>query len=59
MLQHRIADMAGKQLVAAVDQGTSSSRVVVYEAGSGEVVAQHQQEVQQLTPQEGWVEQVR
>jgi len=49
--------MAGKQLVAAVDQGTSSSRVVVYEAGSGEVVAQHQQEVQQLTPQEGWVEQ--
>jgi len=44
-------------LVGAIDQGTSSTRFMVFEAGSGQVVGQHQQEVKQLFPHESWVEQ--
>ncbi|CAL4086780.1 unnamed protein product [Meganyctiphanes norvegica] len=44
-------------LVGAVDQGTSSTRFLVFAAGSGEVLTYHQEEVAQLYPKEGWVEQ--
>jgi len=44
-------------LIGAIDQGTSSTRFMVFEAGSGRVVAEHQVEVEQLFPHEGWVEQ--
>lgn len=44
-------------LVGAVDQGTSSTRFLVFAAGTGEVLTYHQEEVAQLYPQEGWVEQ--
>jgi len=44
-------------LVGSIDQGTSSTRFMVFEAGSGQVVGQHQQEVKQLFPHESWVEQ--
>ncbi|KAK4317811.1 hypothetical protein Pmani_011135 [Petrolisthes manimaculis] len=44
-------------LVGAVDQGTSSTRFLVFSAGTGEVLTYHQEEVAQLYPQEGWVEQ--
>ncbi|KJH52037.1 glycerol kinase [Dictyocaulus viviparus] len=43
-------------LLAAIDQGTSSSRFLVFEADSGELLASHQIEVQQLFPNPGWVE---
>jgi len=39
----------------ALDQGTSSSRSIVFN-GRGQVVAQAQQELTQLYPQPGWVE---
>ncbi|XP_069164684.1 glycerol kinase isoform X2 [Procambarus clarkii] len=44
-------------LVGAVDQGTSSTRVLVFSAGTGEVLTFHQEEVSQIYPKEGWVEQ--
>ncbi|MBG9388572.1 glycerol kinase GlpK [Caenimonas aquaedulcis] len=39
----------------ALDQGTSSSRSIVFDEG-GQVVAQAQQELPQIYPQPGWVE---
>ncbi|CAI4232710.1 unnamed protein product [Auanema sp. JU1783] len=43
-------------LLGAIDQGTSSSRFLVFEADSGELVTSHQIEVRQLFPNPGWVE---
>lgn len=43
-------------LLAAIDQGTSSSRFLVYEGGTGALVTSHQIEVKQYFPQPGWVE---
>ncbi|KAJ1353803.1 hypothetical protein KIN20_010547 [Parelaphostrongylus tenuis] len=43
-------------LLAAIDQGTSSSRFLVFESDSGDLVASHQIEVRQLFPNPGWVE---
>ncbi len=39
----------------ALDQGTSSSRSIVFDQ-NGRVVAQAQQELTQIYPQPGWVE---
>ena len=39
----------------ALDQGTSSSRSIVFDA-AGHIVAQAQQELPQIYPQPGWVE---
>lgn len=44
-------------LVGAIDEGTSSARFIVFKAGTAEVVASDQQELSQIYPQEGWVEQ--
>lgn len=41
--------------VAAIDQGTTSSRFIVFDMG-GNIVASAQQEHQQINPQPGWVE---
>ncbi|WP_305041040.1 glycerol kinase GlpK [Geoalkalibacter sp.] len=41
--------------IAALDQGTTSSRCMIFNHG-GEVVAHHQLEHQQIYPQAGWVE---
>ena len=43
-------------LILAIDQGTSSSRAVVFDSG-GRVLAQAQREVEAIFPQDGWVEQ--
>ncbi|WKX93456.1 hypothetical protein Q1695_011045 [Nippostrongylus brasiliensis] len=43
-------------LLAAIDQGTSSSRFLIFEADTGELVTGHQIEVKQLFPNPGWVE---
>jgi glycerol kinase len=40
----------------ALDQGTSSSRSIVFDAEGGRVVAQAQREFRQIFPQPGWVE---
>ncbi|XP_053134116.1 glycerol kinase-like [Hemicordylus capensis] len=44
-------------LVGSIDQGTSSSRFLVFNASTAEVVSLHQVELKQSFPQEGWVEQ--
>uniref|UniRef100_A0AC35F4S0 Glycerol kinase n=1 Tax=Panagrolaimus sp. PS1159 TaxID=55785 RepID=A0AC35F4S0_9BILA len=43
-------------LLSAIDQGTSSSRFLVYESDTGELVTSHQIEVRQIFPRSGWVE---
>ncbi|KAI1720201.1 glycerol kinase [Ditylenchus destructor] len=43
-------------LLGAIDQGTSSSRFLIFERKTCELVASHQIEVQQQFPQSGWVE---
>ncbi|HEX6016976.1 MAG TPA: FGGY family carbohydrate kinase, partial [Burkholderiaceae bacterium] len=44
-----------KEHLLALDQGTSSSRAIVFHA-SGRIVAMAQREFRQLYPQPGWVE---
>uniref|UniRef100_A0A0B7BFS1 Probable glycerol kinase n=2 Tax=Arion vulgaris TaxID=1028688 RepID=A0A0B7BFS1_9EUPU len=43
-------------LIGAVDQGTSSTRFLIFNAGTAEVVTYHQIEVKHILPKEGWVE---
>uniref|UniRef100_A0A8D0DI86 glycerol kinase n=1 Tax=Sander lucioperca TaxID=283035 RepID=A0A8D0DI86_SANLU len=50
---HRI--MLGP-LVAAIDQGTSSTRFLVFNAKTAELLSHHQVEIKQSFPKEGWVE---
>ncbi|KAJ3591885.1 hypothetical protein NHX12_007016 [Muraenolepis orangiensis] len=52
----RGSSAAEAPLVAAVDQGTSSTRFLVFNAKTAEVVSQHQVEITQFFPKEGWVE---
>ncbi|XP_046886721.1 glycerol kinase isoform X1 [Hypomesus transpacificus] len=44
-------------LVAAIDQGTSSTRFLVFNAKTAELLSHHQVEIKQSFPKEGWVEQ--
>ncbi len=46
---------AARSLVAAIDQGTTSSRCILFDHG-GQPVASHQLEHRQITPRPGWVE---
>uniref|UniRef100_H3CY30 glycerol kinase n=1 Tax=Tetraodon nigroviridis TaxID=99883 RepID=H3CY30_TETNG len=50
---HRI--MLGP-LVAAIDQGTSSTRFLVFNSKTAELLSHHQVEIRQSFPREGWVE---
>jgi len=45
----------GRTLVAAIDQGTTSSRCILFDH-AGRPVAGHQLEHRQITPRPGWVE---
>ena len=47
--------MGPRSLVAAIDQGTTSSRCILFDR-SGRPVASHQLEHAQITPRPGWVE---
>ncbi|MDX6749371.1 glycerol kinase GlpK [Geminicoccaceae bacterium 1502E] len=47
--------MAAQGLVLAIDQGTTSSRAIIFDA-SGRQVASAQRELQQFFPDDGWVE---
>jgi glycerol kinase len=42
-------------LIAAIDQGTTSSRCILFNH-QGQIVASHQEEHRQIYPQPGWVE---
>lgn len=44
------------ELIGAIDQGTSSTRFLVFENGTGQLVASSQVEVKRIVPKEGWVE---
>uniref|UniRef100_A0A8C3FJ34 glycerol kinase n=1 Tax=Chrysemys picta bellii TaxID=8478 RepID=A0A8C3FJ34_CHRPI len=44
-------------LVGAIDQGTSSTRFLVFNAKTAELLSHHQVEIKQKFPKEGWVEQ--
>nr|7NIE_A Chain A, Glycerol kinase [Sus scrofa]7NIE_B Chain B, Glycerol kinase [Sus scrofa]7NIE_O Chain O, Glycerol kinase [Sus scrofa]7NIE_P Chain P, Glycerol kinase [Sus scrofa] len=44
-------------LVGAVDQGTSSTRFLVFNSKTAELLSHHQVEIEQKFPKEGWVEQ--
>ncbi|PPK97454.1 glycerol kinase [Kineococcus xinjiangensis] len=50
-----MASESGPQYVAAVDQGTTSTRFMVFDH-SGNEVAKHQLEHSQIMPKPGWVE---
>ncbi|CAL8308055.1 unnamed protein product [Merluccius merluccius] len=43
-------------LVAAIDQGTSSTRFLVFNSKTAELLSHHQVEINQSFPKEGWVE---
>ncbi|WP_453912148.1 FGGY family carbohydrate kinase [Vogesella fluminis] len=43
------------QFILALDQGTTSSRAIVFNR-SGDIVASAQKEFRQIYPQPGWVE---
>nr|XP_039248079.1 glycerol kinase-like [Styela clava]XP_039248080.1 glycerol kinase-like [Styela clava] len=45
------------ELVGAVDQGTSSSRFLIFDVKTASVICYHQVEIVQSCPSEGWVEQ--
>jgi glycerol kinase len=47
--------VAPRSLVAAIDQGTTSSRCILFDR-AGRAVASHQLEHRQITPRPGWVE---
>jgi len=44
-----------KKYAAAVDQGTTSTRFMIFDH-AGQVVSVHQMEHEQIYPQAGWVE---
>ena len=44
-----------RRYVGAVDQGTTSTRFMVFDKG-GHEIARHQLEHEQILPQPGWVE---
>ncbi|XP_074070313.1 glycerol kinase isoform X3 [Macrotis lagotis] len=44
-------------LVGAVDQGTSSTRFLIFNSRTAELLSHHQVELKQKFPKEGWVEQ--
>lgn len=47
--------MSDRTYILAIDQGTTSSRAIIFDA-HGAVVAKAQQEIKQIYPQPGWVE---
>ena len=44
-------------LIYAIDQGTSSTRVLVFRTSDWQVIGQHQLEFNSIYPEEGWCEQ--
>lgn len=45
-----------RQLIGAIDQGTSSTRFLVFENKTGQLIASSQIEIKRIVPKEGWVE---
>ncbi|CAF4360656.1 unnamed protein product, partial [Rotaria sordida] len=51
------SDSSTKTLVGAIDQGTSSSRFLIFNATNLELITYHQDSIKISTPNPGWVEQ--
>lgn len=49
--------MSFGKLVGSIDEGTTSTRFMIFRAGTNNVVCYHQIPVPSIYPQEGWVEQ--
>ncbi|CAC5390896.1 glpK [Mytilus coruscus] len=49
--------MSTESYVGAVDNGTSSSRFLIFSSTTGELITYHQTEMKQYCPKEGWAEQ--
>lgn len=49
--------MRPKRYLGAIDNGTTSTRFIVFDVERGHVVAEHYEEYKSLYPQPGWVEQ--
>ncbi len=47
--------MSGKRTIISIDQGTTSSRAILFDE-TGNILAQQAAEFQQIFPQDGWVE---
>ena len=47
--------MTDNQYILAIDQGTTSSRAIVFNS-AGEIISSAQQEFGQIYPADGWVE---
>eukprot|EP01013_Petalomonas_cantuscygni_P024654 TRINITY_DN46322_c0_g1_i1.p1 TRINITY_DN46322_c0_g1~~TRINITY_DN46322_c0_g1_i1.p1 ORF type:complete len:235 (-),score=40.63 TRINITY_DN46322_c0_g1_i1:102-806(-) len=45
-----------RQFVGALDQGTTSSRFIIYDTSTFNIVVEHQDELPFSTPRDGWVE---
>lgn len=45
-----------RHLIGAIDQGTSSTRFLVFENKTGRLIASSQIELKRIVPKEGWVE---
>ncbi|VDN03779.1 unnamed protein product [Thelazia callipaeda] len=45
-----------KVLIGAIDQGTSSTRFLIYQFNPMKIIASHQIEIKQYFPQSGWME---
>uniref|UniRef100_A0A0N5CDF3 Probable glycerol kinase n=1 Tax=Strongyloides papillosus TaxID=174720 RepID=A0A0N5CDF3_STREA len=52
----RLFSSKSMPFLAAIDQGTSSSRFLIFNSTTGKLVVDHQIPVNQLTPQTGYVE---
>ncbi|KAM7534524.1 hypothetical protein Aperf_G00000114422 [Anoplocephala perfoliata] len=52
-----MSDQKYKTLIGVIDQGTSSSRFIVFSAITGEIIATHQIEITRKHPKSGWMEQ--
>ncbi|KAK4872391.1 hypothetical protein RN001_014420 [Aquatica leii] len=44
-------------LIGSIDEGTSSTRFLIFSANTAEVLTYHQLPITHITPKEGWVEQ--
>ncbi|CAH1795884.1 unnamed protein product [Owenia fusiformis] len=52
----KMADPKFESLIVAVDQGTSSTRVLIFSSKTAELITYHQTEISQKFPKEGWCE---
>lgn len=43
-------------IIGSIDQGTSSSRFLIFDSNSGKLLDSHQEEIKQIAPEQSWLE---